>query len=194
MITSDFNFVWTALLASASAGASGGADFWHDFFHLPPLHPILVNFAAALLPASVVCDLLARATRRESLRSAAWWMLCFAAITTPLAAAAGWLWYYQMGSSDHAQMIVHQWLGSALAIVVIPLAVWRWRQHRQTTGPSTSYLIVACLLVLTLMFQGHLGGMMSFGSDHADAPATGESHGHADESGTGWQDQIELKK
>lgn len=51
---------------------------------LPPLHPILVNFTAALVPASFVSDVLGRFLRRESLRSAAWWMLLYAAIITPL--------------------------------------------------------------------------------------------------------------
>ena len=42
------------------------------------LHPILVNFTSALMPASIASDAAGRIFRKASLHSAAWWMLIYA--------------------------------------------------------------------------------------------------------------------
>src|SRR5262245_26273528 len=95
--------------------AHGGA---HGGFELPPLHPILVNFTAALVPASLASDLLGRFLKRESFFAAGFWTLVYAAAVTPLTAIAGWLWLRGMGDMGHSEMATHQWLGSAIALVL----------------------------------------------------------------------------
>ena len=89
---------------------------------LPPLHPILVTFTAAMIPASVLSELLGRLFRKPSLALAAWWMLAYGAIVTPLTVAAGWLWLRSMPPMDVPEMTLHKWLGTELAIVFIALA------------------------------------------------------------------------
>ncbi len=59
------------------------------------LHPILVNFTAALLPLALFSDLLGLWLKRPSLHNAAAWMVLYAAIITPLTGAAGWWWKSQ---------------------------------------------------------------------------------------------------
>jgi hypothetical protein len=39
------------------------------------IHPILVNFTAALLPLALLSDLLERISGRQSLHNAAWWIV-----------------------------------------------------------------------------------------------------------------------
>jgi plastocyanin len=56
------------------------------------LHPILVNFTAALLPLALLSDLLGLWLKRPSRHSAAAWKVLYAAIITPLTGAAGWWW------------------------------------------------------------------------------------------------------
>ena len=127
-----------------------------------PLHPILVNFTAALLPVSLLSDVLGRLLKRESLRHAAWWTLLFAAAVTPLTALAGWLWLRDM-EMDYAEMGIHKWLGTALAALLAGLAVWRWRIHRRgSDGPPLAYLLAAAVVTGALVLQGHLGALMSF--------------------------------
>ena len=180
---------YTTILAH---GDEGGA--WQLFLQPPPLHPILVNLTAGLIPVAVGFDLLGRWLRRESLASAGFWMTMVAAAVTPFTALAGWLWMDDMGGGGEA-MVIHKWLGTALAAIIVALAVWRWsirRRHapqrltlteRDTfrraapdrhAGPGAAYLAVAVLFVLSLAVQGHLGGMMSFGEEHHEPPA-GES-------------------
>src|SRR5437867_3915055 len=80
-----------------------------------PIHPILVSFTTALIPLSLVNDLLAKILHRDTLATAAWWMLFYAALITPVTVFAGWLWYRQMPDMDHWQMPYHMWLGISLA-------------------------------------------------------------------------------
>ncbi len=147
----------------------GGGDHQHDGEHehwlvlaLPPEHPVLVHFTVGLFPAAVLADWLGRLLRRRSLNVAAWWMLLFAAVVTPLTALAGWLWFRELGDMGHAQMAVHKWLGSSLAVALPVFAMWRGRIHVRGRDPSRTYLITATVALLALALQGHLGATMSF--------------------------------
>ena len=128
------------------------------------LHPILVNFTAALLPLALLSDLLGLWSKRTSLHNAAAWMVLYAAIITPLTGLVGWWWKARLGDAVPARFItLHQWLGTSLALVFIFLAVWRWRIHKRNEAPSLGYLAVAALIVLALVYQGSVGGAMVFG-------------------------------
>jgi plastocyanin/uncharacterized membrane protein len=128
------------------------------------LHPILVNFTAALLPLALLSDLLGLWLKRSSLHSAAAWMVLYAAIITPLTGAAGWWWKSKSAGTLPPDLIaVHEWLGTSLALVFIVLAVWRWRLYKQNAVPTLPYLAFAVIAVLALVYQGSLGGAMVFG-------------------------------
>jgi uncharacterized membrane protein len=128
------------------------------------IHPILVNFTAALLPLALVCDVLGRTLRRESLQHAGLWMVVFAAAITPFTAAAGWWWKHASGSELPANLIrVHQWLGTCAAGLFVVLAVWRWKLEARRMPASTAYLAFVFVATLALVYQGTLGGRMVFG-------------------------------
>jgi uncharacterized membrane protein len=127
------------------------------------LHPILVNFTAALVPASVGSDLLGRLLRKPSLHQAAWWMLIYAAAITPLTGLAGFWWKKQLGDALPPEIVLrHQWLGIGLAVSLLPLLAWRWRISRNHSEPGGAYLSVALALVAALVVQGSLGGLLLF--------------------------------
>lgn len=136
---------------------------------LPPfswenIHPILVNFTAALIPVSVFSDVIGKLFRRESLTHAAWWTLLFAAAITPFTALAGWFWKRAIEAALPADIIaIHQWLGISLAVAFSVLALWRGLLHRRGERPGFSYLVLATLVLAALLYQGHLGGSMTFG-------------------------------
>lgn len=135
------------------------------FPHTPAhIHPILVNFTAALVPISFACDVLGRALRRQSPTNAGWWTILFAACITPLTGLAGLMWKRSVADMAPADLLrVHQWLGITLAIALIVLAVWRGRYHSRALAPSIGYLAVAFIAVVALVYQGSLGGAMLFG-------------------------------
>jgi uncharacterized membrane protein len=165
----------TAQLGVATAAESqqgGAADQSTGNYSLkwmPPhspeeIHPILVNFTAALLPLALLSDALGRIFRRKSLNDAGWWMTLYAALITPLTAAAGWWWKHAAGSDLPASLIaVHQWLGTTIAVLFIVLVFWRWVIRKRGNIPGPAYLVVELFVVLALVYQGSLGGKMLFG-------------------------------
>lgn len=129
------------------------------------LHPILVNFTAALVPVSFASDVLGRITNRDSFRHTGWWTLLYAACITPLTGLAGMWWKSKAADAIPPELLrYHQWLGISLAVVLIVLCSWRWRFHKTDVAPSATYLGVALLGVIGLIIQGELGGKMLFGS------------------------------
>lgn len=131
---------------------------WHH------VHPILVNFTAALVPASVVSDLLGRLSRRDSLARAAWWMLLYGAIVTPGTAVAGWYWKKEVEDGLPAEIILlHQWIGISLAAGLLVLAIWRGRIHARDESPGALYFLLAFVVLAVVVYEGNLGGSMAFG-------------------------------
>lgn len=125
------------------------------------IHPILVNFTAALIPVSVGSDILARFLDKRSLRDTAWWTMCFAALLTPFTALAGWL-FWTSADDGVTGMTIHKWLGSSIAMLLIGLVAWRWRYFTSDSRPSAYYLLVASAIVGAVIYVGHLGGEQSF--------------------------------
>jgi uncharacterized membrane protein len=133
-------------------------------FSVQHLHPILVNFTAGLLPASIASDLVGRVTGKTSLRSTGWWTLCYAAAMTPLTVAAGFVWKRSVdGLVPLEPLFVHQWLGVGLAVFLIVMAMWRGLKHFRNEPPGIAYFVVTLLILAALMYQGSVGGSLAFG-------------------------------
>lgn len=132
-----------------------------QFVTATKLHPVLVNFTAALVPVSVASDFIGRFCKIESLRNTGWWTLFYAAIVTPLTAISGWL-FWMSDDNGVTGMTIHKWLGTAMVILLFGLSMWRWNLQRRKQWPTTAYFIVSAVLVAVLTYQGHLGGVQVF--------------------------------
>lgn len=129
------------------------------------LHPILVNFTAALVPASVGSDLLGKFLKKESLHNAAWWTLLYATLITPLTVIAGWLWKAELPAAALPEdlIFIHQWLGTLLILLFALLTIWRGWLFYKGKDPNFLYFIIAAIVVGALAWQGNLGDKMVFG-------------------------------
>lgn len=125
------------------------------------LHPILVNFTAALVPVSLASDFIGRLLKRDSFRNTGWWTLFYATAITPFTALTGWL-FWMPDDNGAAGMTIHKWLGTALAALLFGLFAWRWRLHARQQWPTAGYFIVGAVFVAALAYQGHLGGEQVF--------------------------------
>jgi uncharacterized membrane protein len=166
------------LLAAANA-INALKTFVSDY----KIHPILVNFTAALIPVSVGADIFARILKKESLRATAWWTLVIAACITPFTAIAGWL-FWMKDDVGVTGMTIHKWLGTSLAILLVGLVLWRWWSYRKVAWPSVLYLCAGIVVMGALAYQGHLGGDQSFGSmDSSDSEHSTADHSASTPSG-----------
>jgi hypothetical protein len=85
----------------------------------------------------------------------------------------------------------------ALAAGLIPLVLWRGWLYRRNAAPPIAYLVLAAVILAALAYQGHLGGMMSFGesqaaSDHNHSPTSAPAQPGTDvyKHGIEWHDHI----
>jgi uncharacterized membrane protein len=128
------------------------------------IHPMLINFTSALVPASVASDIAGRALSKPALNSAAWWMLVYAAAITPLTGLSGWWWKQKLGNTLPRDLITeHLWLGVGLAVAFIVMLLWRRSSYRNNQAPGWLYFAFAAVVIVALMVQGALGGAMVFG-------------------------------
>jgi uncharacterized membrane protein len=130
------------------------------------IHPVLVHFSTALIPASLASDLFGKYLKRDSLTAGAWWMMFYGAIATPITAFAGWMWASQFDRSaaEHLPgLSTHMWLGFFLTLAFGTLAIWRGKIFAGRDRPSIVYMLTGALVVGALMYQGFLGGQMTIG-------------------------------
>jgi uncharacterized membrane protein len=154
--------LWQALACSTGTSI-GMLTLPLPSFSAQDIHPILVNFTAALVPASVASDVLGKILRKQSLTHAAWWMLVYAAVITPFTALAGWFWKQSVEPMlPPGILTVHQWLGTSLGVLFLFLTSWRFKIHRKDKTPTSSYFFLAFLTLAALVYQGSLGGKMVF--------------------------------
>jgi uncharacterized membrane protein len=151
-----------AVMNELSVLASGVLPALRSLVNDYKIHPVLVNFTAALVPASVGVDFAARLFKSRSLRDTGWWTLFLAACITPLTALAGWL-YWMDDDNGVTGMTIHKWLGTGLAILLPLLLWWRWRAFHRDAWVPWPYLIVGAVALAALVYQGHLGGAQAFG-------------------------------
>jgi uncharacterized membrane protein len=132
-----------------------------DFVNATKLHPVLVNFTAALVPVSVFSDFAGRVIKSEALRHTAWWTLFYATAITPFTAITGWL-FWMPDDNGASGMTIHKWLGTGLAALLCVLFAWRLNLHRRQQWPTTAYFVAGIIFVAALAYQGHLGGQQVF--------------------------------
>ena len=134
----------------------------------PRLHAALNDLPPALLPMSVLFDLLGIFFKRASLKAAAFWTLVAGVVGTGAAIVAGLLAEDAVEHSEqaHAIMETHETLAFIVLAIFGILAIWRiarrgvWSEKEQPVALTAGVIGVAILLYVAM-----LGGRLSF--DHA---------------------------
>jgi uncharacterized membrane protein len=173
------------------------------------LHAALNDLPAALLLGAVLFEILGAALKRDSLRSAGFWMLvsgtigALAAILSGLRAEGT----IEHGNATHMLMERHETLAITTGIVFALLTGWRLLRRKSMGGRERPvFLALAVVGAALLFYVAHLGGNLVFrygagvptatlqsalsdrGAGHEHAP--GEEHDHGtpvDSAGTAGQ-------
>jgi uncharacterized membrane protein len=134
-------------------------------YDAPRIHAALNDLPPALLPISVLFDLLGIFFRRESLKAAAFWTLVFGVLGTGAAVIAGLFAEDAVTHSEqaHAIMETHETLALIVLGIFGVLAIWRivrrgvWSEREQPIALTAGVLGVAILL-----YTSALGGKLIF--------------------------------
>lgn len=163
------------------------------------LHAALNDLPAALLVGAVAFEILGIALKRDSLKSAGFWMLIMGAAGALAAILSGLRAEdtIEHGNATHMLMERHQSLAITTGVVFGVLALWRIiRRKAMGRVERPVYLAVAVAGVALLSYVAHLGGNLVFrygagvptatlesaiqdrAAGHQHAP--GEEHEHAE--------------
>lgn len=137
-------------------------------------HPIVVDFAVALLLTSVACDLLNAAVHESDLEVVAWWTLIFGTIAAAFAALSGY------SAASYATEVVaaspppgweetrtliewHRWLGLTTLASFSVMLVWRGYHEGRLppTGRPLYWLLLGTGATL-MCVTAYLGGVLVF--------------------------------
>jgi uncharacterized membrane protein len=156
----------------------------------PRLHAALNDLPIALLLTAVLFDLLALATRRQSLRLVSFWTLMVGAIGGAAAVLSGLQAEDDISHGDavHRVMETHELLGFVTLGVFGVLALWRLLRESRMGALERSLSVVLSLAGAGVLFAtGLYGGRLVF--DHAAGVPTqvlenelrerGREHQHA---------------
>lgn len=124
------------------------------------LHPFVVHFPIGFFPAALLTAVVGR--RRPGVALPVQFLVIAGGILAPIAAAFGWL--NAMTGEPDPLLTVHRWLGTAIAIASVPLAVWAWRRPDQDR--SRGMIVALSVLTAAVLVQGWYGAALVHGPDH----------------------------
>ena len=138
---------------------------------LQELHPSLVHYPIAALPATLGIDLAGFVTRNRSLERLGRWTMVAAAAGVALAATAGLIAQEEVNVDGPAldTLITHRNLNAGLLVLTSVLAARRLRDRRITLGQ----LALGALGVAGLAYGAYLGGTLVYEHGAGVEPANG---------------------
>lgn len=127
-------------------------------------HPIIVDFAIALLVVSVGFDILAALVDERDLRVVAWWTLMVGTAAAALAAISG----YMTAPTDAAPVVSetiewHRYLGLITLACFVVCAAWRMGDPGGFPKRyQDAYWALSAVGTLALLVTSYFGGILVF--------------------------------
>lgn len=128
-------------------------------------HAAINDLPPVLFVASVLFDLAARVTRRDSFRAAGFWTLMLGVLGSVAAVISGELAEdtIEHGEAVHEMMGKHETMAISVAVLFTLLAVWRlWRRGNFSSMEQVLYLVVGLGGAGMVTYTAHLGGNIVF--------------------------------
>lgn len=126
------------------------------------LHPSVVHFPLAFLPAALFTAAVGR--RRRGFDEATRFLILAGGLTAPVAMLLGWLdGGWSLWDKDQI-MTVHRWLGTAIGIGGLGLVAWVLARPSHVRG--NAMLAALVLMTAAILVQGWHGGALIHGVDH----------------------------
>ena len=129
---------------------------------LGAFHPMIIHFPIAFFPAALFTAVVGR--RRPAFGAPVQFLVVAGGIVAPIAALLGW---FNAGFNlvDHDKLLlVHRWLGTAMGIGGLALAVWAWRRPWEDRGAGMILSLSA--MTIAIAVQGWFGASLVYGMEH----------------------------
>jgi uncharacterized membrane protein len=128
-------------------------------------HAALNDFPSLLFALALVFDLAGDVTKRESLRTTAFWTLMAGAAGALLALGSGLVAEktIEHGGMVHLVMERHETMAISVTVLFVLLAGWRlWRRGQMRSAERPVYLMISTVGVLAVLWTAHLGGSIVY--------------------------------
>jgi uncharacterized membrane protein len=127
------------------------------------MHPFSVHFPIAMFFGALMVELFGLWRRDPDLQRAAFVMLVVGALGSVVAAALGWFAGGFYLTDRNPILMVHRWLGTALALFALVLVFLTARGHRRPDQPRTIYWILLAVMTGSIAVQGYIGASFMHG-------------------------------
>ena len=131
------------------------------------MHPFSVHFPIAMFFGAIGVELFGLWRRNKEFQRAAFVMLTVGAIGAVVAAALGWFAGGFYWTDRNPILMIHRWLGTAIALFALLLVFLTARAQRRPEEPRGIYWALLGLMTVGIAVQGYLGAsFMHGGMDH----------------------------
>ena len=131
------------------------------------MHPFSVHFPIAMFFGAVGVELFGLWRRNKEYQRAAFVMLTVGAIGAVAAAALGWFAGGFYWTDRNPILMIHRWLGTAIALFALLLVYLTARAQQRPEQPRGIYWAMLGLMTIGIAVQGYLGAsFMHGGMDH----------------------------
>lgn len=127
------------------------------------LHTLVIHFPIAMFVGALGVEVYGLWRRDRQYRAAAHVMLMVGAIGAVVAAALGWFAGGFYLTDRNQVLMLHRWLGTAIAISGVVLLFASARARRLPDQPRTIYWVLLGLMTVAIAIQGYIGGSFMHG-------------------------------
>jgi uncharacterized membrane protein len=127
-------------------------------------HIVMIHFPIALFFVSGIFDVMAHRNKSDSLRSAGYYNLVAASISSVMAVATGVIaWQIMYGGRTPKGIILFHLIGAATSFLLLGTLVFIRHRERVQLRPALSrtYVVLAVVTCVVIITTAHLGGVLS---------------------------------
>ena len=127
------------------------------------LHTLVIHFPIAMFVGALGVELFGLWRRNDRYQSAAHVMLMVGAIGAIVAAFLGWFAGGFYLTDRNQVLMLHRWLGTAIAVAGFGLLYLSATARRSPEKPRTIYWVSLALMTIAIAIQGYIGGSFMHG-------------------------------
>ena len=127
------------------------------------LHTLVIHFPIAMFVGALGVEIFGLWRRNDRYQSAAHVMLMVGALGAVVAAFLGWFAGGFYLTDRNQILMLHRWLGTAIAVAGFGLLYLSATARRSPEKPRTIYWVALAVMTIAIAIQGYIGGSFMHG-------------------------------